>query len=105
LSSPNAIDRAFLFRPRVNTLKPREPRPTVTDTRYAADAKEASMKQSSDHKPRSKIGWPLVTAAAALVGVAAFSQPSLANGHGGGGGGFHGGGFAGGGGFHGGGGF
>jgi hypothetical protein len=71
------------------------------------------MQQLSKERPRSRIGKALGTAAAALLCLAAFSQPNLAHAesHGGGGGshggggGFHGGGFGGfhGGGFHGGG--
>ena len=72
------------------------------------------MQQTSEDKGRPRIGRALGTAAAALLCLAAFSQPNLAHAephgggggfhgggggfHGGGGGGFHGGGF---GGFHG----
>jgi hypothetical protein len=63
------------------------------------------MEQTSKNRNRSRIGKALGTAAAALLCLAAFSQPNLAHAepHGGGGG-FHGGGGShGGGGFHGGG--
>jgi hypothetical protein len=60
------------------------------------------MEQLSEHRARSRVGKALGTAAAALLCVAALSQPNCAYAqmHGGGGG-FHGGGLHGGGGFHG----
>jgi hypothetical protein len=66
------------------------------------------MRQLSEHRAQTRIGWALGAAAAALLCVIALSQANLAYaGPHGGGGGFHGGGFHGGrfhgGGFHGGG--
>jgi hypothetical protein len=40
-------------------LKPEKPRRTVTDARYAAGSKEASVQQSSEHRARPGMGRAL----------------------------------------------